>query len=333
MRDGDHVSESVDDLRWDDRVVVITGAGRNLGREYALLLAARGARVVVNDLGVAISDTDGSGDAPVANPALAVVDEIVAAGGEAIVNTDSVATEAGGAAIVATALDTWGRVDAVVNNAGVVRQAAFEDYDDSLLWPVLESQIGGHFHVTRAAWPAMRAQGYGRVLNLSSGAGLWGVATMAGYSAAKMAIVGLTRALGQEGAPHGITVNAIAPCAKTRPGGFGPIPASPELHAWLSLDVVAPVATWLIHEECTTTGECFTVGGGYAGRVSVAVNEGHRWERPLTIEAVRDAWDVVMTDGPWTGLAAGSGDLERVLAGFPDSGSPDAGSPEIGRGS
>jgi len=208
-----------------------------------------------------------------------------------------------------------------VNNAGVVRQAAFEDYDDTLLWPILESQIGGHFHVTRAAWPAMQAQGYGRVLNLSSGAGLWGVAAMAGYSAAKMAIVGLTRALGQEGAAHGITVNAIAPCAKTRPGGFGPIPASPELHAWLSLDVVAPIATWLVHEACTTTGECFTVGGGYAGRVSVAVNEGHRWDRPLTIEAVRDAWAVVMADGPWTGLAAGSGDLERVLAGFGGAGS------------
>jgi NAD(P)-dependent dehydrogenase (short-subunit alcohol dehydrogenase family) len=310
-----------DELRWDDRVVVITGAGRNLGREYARLLAARGARVVVNDLGIAISDTDGSGDAPVENPAFGVVDEIVAAGGEAVVSTDSVATEEGGAAIVATALDAWGRVDAVVNNAGVVRQAPFEDYDDTLLWPILESQIGGHFHVTRAAWPIMRTQGYGRVLNLSSGAGLWGVATMAGYSAAKMAIVGLTRALGQEGAPHGITVNAIAPCAKTRPGGFGPIPASPELHAWLSLDVVAPVATWLVHEACTTTGECFTVGGGYAGRVSVAVNEGHRWERPLTIEAVREAWDVVMADGPWTGLAAGQGDLERVLDGFAGTGS------------
>ena len=141
---------------------------------------------------------------------------------------------------------------------------------------------------------------------------------MAGYSAAKMAIVGLTRALAQEGAARGITVNAIAPCAKTRPGGFGPIPESPALHAWLSLDVVAPVATWLVHEQCTTTGECFTVGGGYVGRVSVAVNDGHRWERPLSIEGVRDAWGTVMVDGPWTGLPAGSGDLARVLDGFGD---------------
>ena len=203
-----------------------------------------------------------------------------------------------------------------INNAGVVRSAPFEDYADELLWPVLESQIGGHFHVTRPAWRAMRAQGYGRVLNLASGAGLWGVPGMTGYSAAKMAIVGLTRALAQEGAAHGIAVNVIAPSAKTRPGGFGPIPESPALFEWLSLDVVAPVAVWLVHEDCTVSGECFTVGGGYVGRVSVAVNDGHRWDRPMTPEAVRDAWDTVMADTSWTGLAAGSGDLDRVLEGF-----------------
>jgi NAD(P)-dependent dehydrogenase (short-subunit alcohol dehydrogenase family) len=305
-----------DELRWDGRVAVVTGAGRNLGRAYALLLAARGARVVVNDLGVAISDTDGSGDAPPENPALAVVDEIVAAGGDAVASTDSVATEAGGAAIVQTALDAFGRVDVVVNNAGVVRSSPFEDYADDLLWPVLESQIGGHFHVTRPAWRAMQEQGYGRVLNLASGAGLWGVPQMTGYSAAKMAIVGLTRALAQEGAAHGITVNVIAPCAKTRPGGFGPIPESAALFDWLSLDVVAPVAAWLVHEDCTASGECFTVGGGYVGRVSVAVNDGHRWDRPMTPEGVRDAWGSVMTEGSWSGLPAGSGDLDRVLQGF-----------------
>ncbi len=304
------------ELRWDGRVAVITGAGRNLGRAYALLLASRGAKVVVNDLGVAISDTDGSGDAPAVNPAIEVQREIVEAGGLAVVNEDSVATEAGGNAIVQTALDAFGRVDVVINNAGVVRQAELPDYGPELLDPVLASQIGGHFNVTRPAWRVMREQGYGRVLDLSSGAGLWGVAGMAGYSAAKMAIVGLTRALALEGAPHGITVNALAPSAKTRPGGFGPIPASPKLHEWLSIDVVAPVATWLVHEDCTTSGETFSVGGGYAGRVTVSVNEGHRWDRPMTPEAVRDAWDDVMADGPWTPLPAGSGDVARMLEGF-----------------
>jgi len=303
-------------LRWDGRAAIITGAGRNLGRAYALLLASRGASVLVNDLGVAISDTDGLGDAPEANPAFAVVDEVRAAGGEAVANVDSVATPRGGESIVQAALDAFGRVDVVINNAGVVRQAEFDDYGPTLLEPVLASQIGGHFHVTGPAWRVMRGQRYGRVLNLSSGAGLWGVAGMSGYAAAKMAIVGLTRALALEGAPHGITVNAMAPSAKTRPGGFGPIPASEALHEWLSLDVVAPVAGWLVHEDCTATGECFSVGGGYVGRVSVAVNEGRRWDRPLTPESVRDGWDDVMADGPWTPLPAGGGDIARMLEGF-----------------
>ena len=130
-------------------------------------------------------------------------------------------------AIVQTALDAFGRVDALINNAGVVRQAPFADYGPTVAEPVLASQIGGHFNVTRPAWPAMAAQGDGRILNVSSGAGLWGVPGMAGYATAKMAIVGLTRALALEGAPLGIAVNVIAPSAKTRPGGFGPIPASP----------------------------------------------------------------------------------------------------------
>ena len=304
------------ELRWDGRVAVITGAGRNLGREYALLLASRGAKVVVDDLGIAVSDTDGSGDAPPVNPAYAVVDEIRAAGGDAVASTASVTTQGGGEAIVGAALDAFGRIDVLINNAGVVRQAPIDEYTPELLDPVVASQIGGHFNVTRPAWRAMRSQGYGRILNLSSGAGLWGVAGMAGYSAAKMAIVGFTRALALEGAEHGIVVNAMAPNAKTRPGGFGPIPASPKLHDWLSLDVVAAVATWLVHEECTATGETFSVGGGYVGRVTVAVNEGWRGERPLTPESVRDAWDVVMADGPWRALPAGSGDIARMLEGF-----------------
>ncbi|MBJ7260695.1 MAG: SDR family NAD(P)-dependent oxidoreductase [Acidimicrobiia bacterium] len=304
------------ELRWDGRVAVITGGGRNLGRAYAHLLAARGARVLVNDLGVAISDTDGEGVAPEQDLASAVVQEILSAGGEAVANNDSVATEAGGEAIIAQALDAFGRVDIVINNAGVVRQAPFAGYDDERLVPVIESQIGGHFHVTRPAWPVMQSQGYGRVLNLTSGAGLWGVAEMTGYSAAKMAIVGFTRALAQEGSAHGITVNVVAPCAKTRPGGFGPIPASAALNEWLSIDAVAPVVAWLVHEDCVITGECFTVGGGYVGRVSVAINDGHRWERPLTPESVSSNWDQIMQDDNWRPLPLGRGDLDRVLKGF-----------------
>ena len=303
------------ELRWDGQVAVVTGAGRNLGRAYARLLASRGAQVVVNDLGVAISDTDGQGRAPDVNPAHAVVDEIAAAGGRAVASTDGVDTAAGGAAIVEQAVDTFGRLDIVINNAGVVRSAPFPDYDAGLVDDELSSQVGGHFNVTRAAWPHLIRAGHGRVLNLSSGAGLWGVPTMTGYAAAKMGVVGFTRALALEGAEHGIAVNVIAPCAKTRPGGFGPIPASDALHAWLSLDEVAPVAAWLVHPDCPVTGECFSVGGGYIGRVAVAVNDGWRG-RPLTPESVRDHWDTVMADGPWTPLPAGRGDLDRMLDGF-----------------
>lgn len=305
----------VDALRFDGTVVVVTGAGRNLGREYALDLARRGARVVVNDLGVPISDTDGTGEAPARNPALDVVEEIVAAGGEAVVSTDSVTSAEGGDRIVAAALDAWGRVDAVINNAGVARTAPFAEHGPDLVDPVVASQILGHVNVTRAAWPVMAAQGGGRVLNVSSGAGLFGVPGMAAYAAAKMGVVGLTRALAVEGASLGIGVNAIAPSAKTRPGGFGPIPESPALHAWLSTDQVSALALWLVHPECPTTGECFSVGGGYVGRVTLAVNDGFHG-RPLSPESVRDHWDAVMADGPWTPLPAGSGDVGRMLQGF-----------------
>jgi len=182
------------DLRWDGRVAVITGAGRNLGRTYARLLAGRGAAVVVNDLGVSISDTDGAGTVPATNPGVAVVAEIEATGGQAVLSTDSVATPAGGAAIVQTALDSFGRVDVVINNAGVVRQAPFAEYNPGLVDDELSSQIGGHFNVTRAAWPVMTAARYGRVVNLSSGAGLWGVPGMTGYAAAKLGVGNLVTA-------------------------------------------------------------------------------------------------------------------------------------------
>ena len=162
----------MDELRFDDTVAIITGAGRGLGREYALLLASRGAKVVVNDLGVAISDTDGVGEAPATNPADEVVAEITAAGGEAVANHDSVATTEGGAAIVATALDTWGKVDVVVNNAGQVRLQPFADFPDEHIATVISTQLLGALNVSRPAWRAMAAAGGGRFVNVSSGCGL-----------------------------------------------------------------------------------------------------------------------------------------------------------------
>ena len=170
----------MDQFRFDGKVVIVTGAGRNLGREYTLLLASRGARVVVNDLGVGISDTDGVADAPPSNPADDVVAEIVAAGGEAVANFDSIATPEGGHAIVQTALDAWGTVDVVVNNAGQVRMAPFTELTEDMISTVIDTQLRGPFNVSRPAWKVMAAKGGGRFVNVSSGAAFGGVPGVTG---------------------------------------------------------------------------------------------------------------------------------------------------------
>jgi len=276
------------ELRFDGRAVIVTGAGRGLGREYALLLAARGARVVVNDLGVAISDTDGVGEAPATNPADDVVAEIEAAGGEAVANHDSVATVEGGAAIVATALDTFGSVDVVVNNAGQVRMQPFGDFPDEHVATVIGTQLLGVLNVSRPAWRAMVGRGGGRFVNVSSGAAFGGFADSSVYSMAKAGVIGLTGAMAEEGREHGIAANVVAPYAKTRPGtAFGPIPWSDGLAAWLHPSKVAPAVAWLAHESCTVSGECYAVGAGHVARVAFAVNDGIT-DRELTPEVVAE---------------------------------------------
>ena len=194
------------DLGFDGKVAIITGAGGGLGREHALLLASRGAQVVVNDIGGSIS-----GDGGDAGPAERVVKEITDAGGEAIADTHSVSTPEGGAALVATALEHFGRVDIVVNNAGILRDKTFHNMTPDLLDPVLDVHLRGAFNVTRPAWIAMREQSYGRVVNTSSNSGILGNFGQSNYGAAKMGLVGLTRVLAVEGAKYNIKVNAIAP--------------------------------------------------------------------------------------------------------------------------
>jgi NAD(P)-dependent dehydrogenase (short-subunit alcohol dehydrogenase family) len=271
------------DLGFDNKVAIVTGAGGGLGRSHALELARRGARVVVNDLGGAV-DGSGSSDGPAAQ----VVRDIVGLGGEAVTSTDSVSTPAGGAAIVATALEAFGRVDIVVNNAGILRDKAFHNLTPELVDPVIDVHLKGAFNVLRAAWPRLREQGYGRVINTSSNSGILGNFGQANYGAAKMGLVGLTRVLAIEGAKYGIKVNAIAPVAFTRMTAD----LMPGLDDQLKPEFVTPVVVYLAHEDCPVTGEVYSAGGGVVSRFFIGLTNGYV-NTELTAEDLRDHFDVV----------------------------------------
>ncbi len=275
---------TTDQLGYDGKVVIITGAGGGLGRQHALLLASRGALVVINDLGGAI---DGSGSDKGA--AEHVVDEIKAAGGEAVADTNSVATPEGGAAIVQTALNAFGKVDVVINNAGILRDKSFHNMTPELLNPVLDVHLKGAFYVTQPAWVVMREQGYGRIISTSSAAGVFGNFGQTNYGAAKMGLVGFTRVLAAEGAKYNIKANAIAPLALTRMtenlmgGGFGDK---------LAPGLVSPLVAYLAHEDCPVSGQLFSVGGGRVAHVFIAETQGY-FKADLGVEDVRDNWATI----------------------------------------
>src|SRR5688572_26305 len=271
------------DLGFDGKVAIITGAGGGLGRSHALDLAKRGALVVVNDLGGA---ADGTGHSETA--AQKVVDEIKAAGGEAVANYDSVATPEGGANIVKTAVDTYGRIDIIINNAGILRDTSFKNMSPEQLNPVLDVHLRGAFYVTQPAWQLMREQNYGRIINTSSGAGIFGNFGQTNYGAAKMGLVGLTRVLAVEGAKNNIKANAIAPVAKTRMTEDLLGPAADKLLP----ELVTPLVAFLVHEDVPVTGELYSVGGGRVARVFLGVTRGIV-DHELTAEAVRDRFDEI----------------------------------------
>jgi NAD(P)-dependent dehydrogenase (short-subunit alcohol dehydrogenase family) len=254
-----------DPVAFDGRVAVVTGAGGGLGRTYALELGRRGARVVVNDLGGAVDGTGSSSSA-----ADAVVEEIVAAGGEAVANYDSVSTREGGAAIVQTALDAFGTVDIVVSNAGILRDRSYANMTPEEIRAVLEVHLEGGFNVSQPAFQVMKEKGYGRFVFATSGSGLFGNFGQANYAAAKMGLVGLSNVIAIEGAKYGIKSNAVAPIARTRMTEelLGPLAdaVAPEL--------VTPLVVYLCSEANDHTHEIFTVGGGRYARVFVATNTG-----------------------------------------------------------
>jgi NAD(P)-dependent dehydrogenase (short-subunit alcohol dehydrogenase family) len=275
-------------MTYDGKVAVITGAGGGLGRQHALLLAERGALVVVNDLG---GNVEGAGAD--ASAAQKVVDEIRAAGGEAVANHDSVSTPEGGEAIIQTAVDAYGRVDIVINNAGILRDKTFHNMTPDLVDSVIEVHLKGAFNVTRPAWIRMREQKYGRIISTSSAAGIFGNFGQANYGAAKMGLVGFTRVLAAEGAKYNIRANAIAPLALTRMtenlmGALGDK---------LDPSLVTPIVAWLAHEDCDVSGEIYSVGGGRVARVFIGETQGF-FKPGLTLEDVRDNWSQIRnTDG------------------------------------
>ena len=272
-----------DQLGYDGKVVIITGAGGGLGRQHALLMASRGALVVINDLGGAV---DGSGSDKGA--AERVVDEIKALGGEAVADTNSVATPEGGKAIVQTALDAYGTVDVVINNAGILRDKAFHNMEPDLMNPVLDVHLKGAFHVTQPAWVVMREKGYGRIVSTSSAAGIFGNFGQTNYGAAKMGLVGFTRVLAVEGAKYNSKANAIAPLALTRMtetimGALGDK---------LDPGLVSPLVAFLAHEDCPVSGEVFSVGGGRVAQVFLGETKGY-FKADLGLEDVRDNWGTI----------------------------------------
>ncbi|KAA9108221.1 SDR family NAD(P)-dependent oxidoreductase [Microbacterium rhizomatis] len=252
------------------RVAIVTGAARGLGREHALALASRGATVVVNDR----------------DAADAVVEEIRAAGGVATADANDISTLEGATRIVELATSTYGRLDILVNNAGILRDRSFSKLSEEEWTSVLAVHLGGTIWMSKAAWPVMVEQGYGRIVNTTSAAGIFGNFGQVNYGAAKAAIWGATKTLAIEGARHGINVNAIEPGARTRmtENLLG------EYADRLDPSLVSPVVVWLSAEACTTTGEVFNVGGGRVARVVIAQTPGY-FSRDLSPEGVRDHWD------------------------------------------
>lgn len=252
-------------ITFDGRVAIVTGAGGGLGRTYALELARRGARVVVNDLGGSVDGTGSSESA-----ADRVVSEIEEAGGEAVANYDSVSTPEGGEAIVQTARDSFDTVDIVINNAGILRDRSFANMELGELQAVLEVHLRGAFYVSQPAFRVMKEKGYGRFVFTSSNAGLFGNFGQANYGAAKAGLAGLSNVLAIEGAKYDIKSNAIAPIAKTRMtedllGPFADM-VQPEQ--------VTPMVVYLCSEANEHTHEIFTAGGGRYGRIAIVTNNG-----------------------------------------------------------
>jgi len=280
-----------DEIRFDGRVAVITGAGGGLGRVYALELAKRGAKVVVNDLGGA---RDGSGEGS-QTPAQKVVEEIRAVGGAAVANYDSVATPEGGEKIVKAALEAFGTVDILINNAGILRDKSLLKMDPETWQAVLDVHLRGAFHVTKPAFAVMKDKGYGRIVMTTSAAGLYGNFGQTNYGAAKMGLVGLMNTLKLEGAKYDIKVNTVAPVAASRLMA-DIIP--PDLLEKMKPEFVAPLVLFLCSEKCPATGRIYNAGVGFYNRAAVMTSPGTvigNGKKIPTVEDIGAAWERILS--------------------------------------
>jgi NAD(P)-dependent dehydrogenase (short-subunit alcohol dehydrogenase family) len=300
------------DIRFDDRVAIVTGAGRGLGRAYARELARRGAAVVVNDLGGTVEGHDAD-----ATPADLVVAEIESAGGRAVASYESVASTDGPAAIVQRTLDSFGRVDVVVANAGILRgksvlRTTAEDVDAHL-----DVHTKGSFNVARAAWPAMREQNYGRFVFISSMAGIFGLAGAGAYGTAKAAVLGLSNVIAIEGARRNIRSNVVAPvAASTRMAMMAGSADAAEVPPRLSEAAVVPMVVYLASEECPFTGSIFSAGGGRYARIVAASAPGWNAGAELaSAEDVREHLDeITNVDEPLL-FATGDDEMRLIMGG------------------
>ncbi|BBY06472.1 SDR family NAD(P)-dependent oxidoreductase [Mycobacterium noviomagense] len=295
------------ELKFDDRVAVITGAGRGLGRAYALLLASKGAKVVVNDIGASLT-----GNGVDAGPAQAVVDEIRAAGGEAVACTETVATPDGGKAIIEAALDHYGRIDILIHNAGNVRRASLKAMSSDDFDAVIDVHLRGAFHVVRPAFPLMCATHYGRIVLTSSIGGLYGNHGVANYAAAKAGVIGLSNVIALEGAAEGVQCNVIVPAAESRMAEGIDTSAYPP---W-GPELVAPVVGWLAHESCSITGEILIALAGRVAKAVVAESPGV-YRPSWSVEQVGEDIDAIrdMTS-PMVFPAVPDGHVEHIRYSF-----------------
>ena len=321
----EHGEARKENIRFDERVAVITGAGGGLGRVYALELARRGARVVVNDYG---GPRDGAG-AGSRSAADRVVNEIHAQGGEAVANYDDVATPEGGDHIIRTAMEAFGSVDILINNAGILRDKSFPKMEPENWKAVLDVHLNGAYHVTRPAFQVMKEKGYGRIIMTTSAAGLYGNFGQANYAAAKMGLVGLMNALKLEGEKYGIRVNTVAPLAASR---LTEDVLPPDLFEKMQPGYVAPLVLYLAAERCQESGEIFNAGLGCYNRVAIltgpTVRLGDGTDPPAP-EDIHDHWDRIMD----LSGASQYKDLNTALSAFltaPNRETPAEASPESG---